>query len=234
MLAIGLAGSLLGLALPVATNILFETVIPASSRPELVQLVAGIAALGLGGIMFELVRGFLILRVATLLNTDLEGAVWDRLLRLPAGFFRDHAAGDLALRADAINQMRDAVGGTVIGTALSAVFSVSSLALILFYDWRLAAMAVALALIQLAVMTAVNLRSSAGSAACWTRTGDCRRCRSSSSRASPSSRSRARRRGALPAGLRSSSSAGPWRCARAASWPVLGLQHPPSASQRPP
>lgn len=158
VLAIGLAGSLLGLALPVATNILFETVIPASSRPELVQLVAGIAALGLGGIMFELVRGFLILRVATLLNTDLEGAVWDRLLRLPAGFFRDHAAGDLALRADAINQMRDAVGGTVIGTALSAVFSVSSLALILFYDWRLAAMAVALALIQLAVMTAVNLR----------------------------------------------------------------------------
>ncbi|MFH6783016.1 MULTISPECIES: NHLP bacteriocin export ABC transporter permease/ATPase subunit [Methylobacterium] len=158
VLAIGLAGSLLGLALPVATNILFETVIPASSRPELVQLVAGIAALGLGGIVFELVRGFLLLRVATLLNTDLEGAVWDRLLRLPAGFFRGHAAGDMALRADAINQMRDAVGGTVIGTVLSAAFSVSSLALILSYDWRLAGVALALALVQLAVMTAVNLR----------------------------------------------------------------------------
>ncbi|WP_053080394.1 NHLP bacteriocin export ABC transporter permease/ATPase subunit [Methylobacterium variabile] len=158
VLGIGLAGSLLGLAVPVATNILFETVIPAASRPELVQLVAGIAALGLGGIVFELVRGFLFLRLTTLLNTDLEGAVWDRLLRLPAGFFRDHAAGDLALRAASINQMRDAVGGTVIGTVLSAAFSVSSLALILTYDWRLALVAVALALVQLAVMTAVNLR----------------------------------------------------------------------------
>ncbi len=158
MLGIGLAGGLLGLAMPVATGILFETVIPGASRPELLQLVAGIAALGLGGIVFELSRGFLLLRLATLLNTDLEGAVWDRLLRLPATFFRDHSTGDLALRAAAINQMRDAVGGTVIGTLLSAAFSVSSLALILAYEWRLALVAVALALCEVAVMVGVNLR----------------------------------------------------------------------------
>ncbi|MBD8906177.1 NHLP bacteriocin export ABC transporter permease/ATPase subunit [Methylorubrum zatmanii] len=158
VLGIGLVGSLLGLAMPIATEILFETVIPAASRPELVQLVAGIAALGLGGIVFELVRGFLLLRLTTLLDTDLEGALWDRLLRLPVGFFRGYSTGDLALRAAAINQMRDAVGGTVIGTLLSAVFSVSSLALILYYEWRLALVAVALVLCELAVITAVNLR----------------------------------------------------------------------------
>ncbi|MGV7030994.1 NHLP bacteriocin export ABC transporter permease/ATPase subunit [Methylobacterium symbioticum] len=158
VLGIGLAGGLLGLAMPVATGILFETVIPAASRSDLLHLVAGIAALGLGGLVFELARGFLLLRVATLLNTDLEGAVWDRLLRLPAGFFRGHATGDLALRAAAINQMRDAVGGTVIGTLLSAVFSLSSLALILYYEWRLALVAVALALCEIAVMLGVNLR----------------------------------------------------------------------------
>jgi NHLM bacteriocin system ABC transporter ATP-binding protein len=158
VLGIGLAGGLLGLAMPVATEILFETVIPGASRPELLQLVGGIAALGVGGLVFELSRSFLLLRLATLLNTDLEGAVWDRLLRLPTGFFRDRATGDLALRAAAINQMRDAVGGTVIGTLLSAAFSVSSLALILYYEWRLALVAVALALCQVAVMVGVNLR----------------------------------------------------------------------------
>lgn len=158
ILIIGLAGSLLGLVTPMATEILFETVIPAASYPELFQLTAGIAALGLGGIAFELVRGFLVLRLATLLNTDLEGAVWDRLLRLPVGFFRNHAAGDLALRAAAINQMRDAVSGTAVSSLLSAVFSISSLALILYYEWRLALVAIGLVVVQLVVMVVVNLR----------------------------------------------------------------------------
>ncbi len=155
---IGLAGSLLGLVTPMATEILFETVIPAASHAELVQLTAGIAALGLGGMVFELVRSLLVLRLSTLLNTDLEGAVWDRLLRLPAGFFRSYTAGDLALRAAAINQMRDAVSGTAISSLLSAVFSVSSLALILYYEWRLALVAIGLVIVQLVVMVAVNLR----------------------------------------------------------------------------
>jgi NHLM bacteriocin system ABC transporter ATP-binding protein len=158
IMVIGLAGSLLGLVTPMATEILFETVIPAASHSELLQLTAGIAALGLGGIVFELVRGFLVLRLSTLLNTDLEGAVWDRLLRLPAAFFRTYTAGDLALRAAAINQMRDAVSGTVVGSLLSAVFSVSSLALILYYEWRLALVAIGLVIVQLVVMIAVNLR----------------------------------------------------------------------------
>lgn len=158
ILMIGLVGSLLGLVTPIATEILFETVIPAASHSELFQLAIGIAALGLGGIVFELVRGLLVLRLATLLNSDLEGAMWDRLLRLPAGFFRNHAAGDLALRAAAINQMRDAVSGTAVGSALSLVFSVSSLALILYYEWRLALVAIGLVFIQLVVMVAVNLR----------------------------------------------------------------------------
>ena len=158
IMVIGLAGSLLGLVTPMATEILFETVIPAASHSELLQLTAGIAALGLGGIVFELVRGFLVLRLSTLLNTDLEGAVWDRLLRLPAAFFRTYTAGDLALRAAAINQMRDAVSGTVVGSLLSAVFSVSSLALIFYYEWRLALVAISLVIVQLAVMIAVNLR----------------------------------------------------------------------------
>ncbi|MHC2020024.1 NHLP bacteriocin export ABC transporter permease/ATPase subunit [Methylobacterium sp. CM6247] len=158
ILIIGLVGSLLGLVTPIATEILFETVIPAASHPELLQLTAGIAALGLGGIVFELVRGFLVLRLATLLNTDLEGAVWDRLLHLPAGFFRNYAAGDLALRAAAINQMHDVVGGTAVSSLLSAVFSVSSLALILYYEWRLALVAIGLVLLQLVVTVGVNLR----------------------------------------------------------------------------
>jgi NHLM bacteriocin system ABC transporter ATP-binding protein len=158
ILTIGFVGSLLGLVTPMATEILFETVIPSASHRELIQLTAGIAALGLGGMAFELVRGLLALRLTTVLNVDLEAAVWDRLLRLPIGFFRKYSAGDLALRAAAINQMRDALAGTTIGSLLSAVFSVSSLILIFYYDWRLALVAIALVAIQLTGIVGINLR----------------------------------------------------------------------------
>ncbi|RVU14977.1 NHLP bacteriocin export ABC transporter permease/ATPase subunit [Methylobacterium oryzihabitans] len=158
LLLLAAAGSALGLVTPLASGILFDTIIPSAARTELVQLAAGIAGLGLGAVVFELVRGWLLLRLATLLDGDLEGALWDRLLHLPASFFRGFPAGDLALRATAINQMRDALGGTVVASLLAAVVSLSSLGLILTYDWRLAVLALGLVAVQVAVMVAVSLR----------------------------------------------------------------------------
>lgn len=151
VLMVALFAGLLGLVTPIGTEILFDTVIPSSSVPQLLQLVGGLAALGVGMTVFELVRGFLLLRMTTLVNADLEGAIWDRLLRLPATFFRSYTAGDLALRAAAINQMRDTIGGTVLNTLLSSVFSVTSLCLLIYYSWKLAAISAALVALQVAV-----------------------------------------------------------------------------------
>lgn len=151
VLMVALLAGLLGLVTPIGTEILFDTVIPSSSVPQLLQLVGGLAALGVGMTVFELVRGFLLLRMTTLVNVDLEGAIWDRLLRLPATFFRGYTAGDLALRAAAINQMRDTIGGTVLNTLLSSVFSVTSLCLLIYYSWKLAAIAAVLVALQVAV-----------------------------------------------------------------------------------
>jgi NHLM bacteriocin system ABC transporter ATP-binding protein len=123
----------------------------------LLQLVAGLAGLGLGATVFELVRGFLLLRMATLVNVDLEGATWDRLLRLPAEFFRRYTVGDLALRADAVNQMRDTIGGAVINTLLSSVFSIASFGLLVYYSWKLACVALVVVVIQILVTVVVSL-----------------------------------------------------------------------------
>ncbi|CAH1655568.1 MULTISPECIES: NHLP bacteriocin export ABC transporter permease/ATPase subunit [unclassified Chelatococcus] len=156
-LTIALVIGLLGLITPIGTEILFETVIPASSHSMLLQLVAGLAGLGLGATAFELVRNFLLLRMATLVNADLEGAMWDRLLRLPAVFFRRYAAGDLALRAGAVNQMRDTIGGAVMNTLLSSVFSIASFGLLLYYAWKLALVALVLVCVQIVVTVVASV-----------------------------------------------------------------------------
>lgn len=156
-LTVALIIGLLGLITPLGTEILFETVIPASSPSMLLQLVAGLAALGLGTSVFELVRGFLLMRMATLVNVDLEGATWDRLLRLPAEFFRRYTVGDLTLRADAVNQMRDTIGGAVLNTLLSSVFSVVSFGLLIYYSWKLAAVALVVVIVQILVTVLASL-----------------------------------------------------------------------------
>jgi len=156
-LIMALVIGLLGLITPIGTEILFDTVIPASSQSMLLQLVAGLAGLGLGTTVFELVRGFLLLRMATLVNVDLEGATWDRLLRLPAAFFRRYTVGDLALRADAVNQMRDTIGGAVLNTLLSSVFSIASFGLLIYYSWKLAAVALVVVVVQILVTIVASL-----------------------------------------------------------------------------
>ncbi|WP_207539260.1 NHLP bacteriocin export ABC transporter permease/ATPase subunit [Sabulicella rubraurantiaca] len=157
ILLVSLLAGLLGLATPYATGLLFESIIPASARGELAQILAGLAAAAVGAGVFGLVRGFALLRLATTVNARLEAAIWDRLLRLPVSFFRGRQAADLAMRADAVNQMREAASGTVVGTALAALFGALNFALLLHYSWRLALVALGLALVQALVMVAAAL-----------------------------------------------------------------------------
>ena len=157
ILLVTLLGGLLGLATPFATGLLFDSIIPANARRELAQMVAALCGAAVGAAVFSLVRGFAVLRLATTMNARLEAAIWDRLLRLPTSFFRGRQAADLALRADAVNQMREVVGGTVIGTALAALFGMLNLGLLLYYSWRLALIAVGLVLVQALVLLAAAL-----------------------------------------------------------------------------
>ncbi len=156
-LTMALVIGLLGLVTPLGTEILYDTVIPASSQSMLLELVFGLAALGLGTSVFGLVRAFLLIRMTTLVNVDLEGATWDRLLRLPAEFFRRYTVGDLTLRADAVNQMRDAISGAVLNTLLSSVFSIVSFGLLVYYSWKLAAVALAVVIVQILVTVLASL-----------------------------------------------------------------------------
>ena len=83
----------------------------------------------------------------------LQSAVWDRLLSLPVPFFRNYASGDLAQRVMAINSIRETISGTAVSSILSGVFSVFSLALLFFYSFKMALLALLLGLIALAVAT---------------------------------------------------------------------------------
>lgn len=129
---------LLALMAPYLTGLVFDDVIPGARRGDLVNIVLFLFAGIFAGTLFTLVRSFAMLRIQTKLDASLQAAVWDRLLSLPAQFFRRFAAGDLAQRSMGISAMRQALTGSVLTSIFSGIFSVVSLILLFYYDWHLA------------------------------------------------------------------------------------------------
>jgi NHLM bacteriocin system ABC transporter ATP-binding protein len=148
------AAAALALASPVLSQILFDAVVPQADRGQLPVIGGVLIVFALAAAAFALVRGFLLLRLEATMELNLEAALMDRLLRLPAAFFRDHLTGDLAQRIMGISAIRRALAGTVVTATLSGVFSLVSLAVVVYYDARLAALAGGLAAIALAAILA--------------------------------------------------------------------------------
>lgn len=139
--ALGIAGALLSLAVPLVTGKLFDTVIPNSEGSTLLHYTMGLVAAGMATAVFGITQGIGLLRVESKWGSSLQAATWDRLLRLPPPFFRRYSTGDLALRANAINSIRELLGGSVMSSAMSSLQAGFNLFLLFTYGPRLAATA---------------------------------------------------------------------------------------------
>jgi ATP-binding cassette subfamily C protein len=106
--------------------------------------LAGLAAGLFAAACLQVVQGLALLRLEGRADAALGAAVMDRLLRLPAGFFRGFSAGDLGQRALAVSTLRQLLGGVIAGTLIPAVTAVSAVGLIALVDPRVAPGALAL------------------------------------------------------------------------------------------
>ncbi|MEA2562618.1 MAG: hypothetical protein QOH06_4122 [Acidobacteriota bacterium] len=140
----GLGGGLLALLIPILTGQAFGNVIPGADRSQLLQITLALIVGALASASFQVTRSIAVLRLSGKADGLLQSAVWDRLLSLPASFFRRYTVGDLANRSLGINAIRDLLTGNVLTVLLAAVFSVFSFALLFYYSPRLALVATVL------------------------------------------------------------------------------------------
>ena len=84
---------------PIATGVIFDTIIPGAEREQMVQVLFGLLAIAIGSAMFLITRAIAVARIEGRTDASLQAAVWNRLLELPAPFFRKFSAGELAERA---------------------------------------------------------------------------------------------------------------------------------------
>lgn len=144
LLMLGIAGGVFTMAIPIASSILFNRVIPLGESEYMWQLSILLTSGILAGGAFQLVRSIALLRLESKMDADIQASIWDRLLSLPVVFFREFSAGDLAMRATSITQIRRLLSGTVITAIFSSIFSFFNFGLLFFYDPGLASVAAAI------------------------------------------------------------------------------------------
>ncbi len=148
MLWTATAGGLLAGVIPFATGAVFDSLIPEADRHGVYQLIAILIVVALCGAMFRLSGSIATQRGQGKMEMAAQSGLWDRLLSLPASFFRRYAVGDLADRATAFNQMRLVLTDSLLSAMLGAIFSLISFVILFVFSARLALLATMLALIS--------------------------------------------------------------------------------------
>jgi len=157
VLIMGIAATLLGMVTPQATAILIDQAIPDADRRLLLQMAFGLLATAFGTVLFQLTQGLAIMRLEAFADASTQTAIWDRLLKLKASFFRDYSIGDLSSRVSAVSQIRQKLGNTLLKSLFSSVFSFLNLGLLFYYSFPLALIALLVAAINIAVTIASSV-----------------------------------------------------------------------------
>ena len=132
--AMALGVALLGLLTPVLTNVIVGQIIPTGDRTFLIQIGAALAIAAAVAFVFSLVQNFAVSSITQRATLTMQAAFWDRVLSLPAAFFRNYSSGDLAVRVLAVDTLQTLVSSQVISAVLAAIFGLVNLILMFVYS----------------------------------------------------------------------------------------------------
>lgn len=138
ILGAGVAGAVLSLFPPFANEILFNRVIKGGEMSILIEILIGLVVVAFSTTIFLMTRSYATLRLGQLIDAKLENALWDRILNLPATFFRNHTSGNLIQRIYAVTQMHQLLTGNALKVLLSGIFSVFYFIAMFNYSGKLA------------------------------------------------------------------------------------------------
>lgn len=151
LLMAGLMASLLGMITPAMTQMIFSQIIP-SGQMLLIYSVGGLlAGTAISVFLFEAIKSMLINGIQYKMELAMSSAIFHRLLNLPAEFFKSFSAGELTERAVCMSSICGVLCGSILGTGMTAVFSVIYIFQILRIESSLMLPSVLILVVQLAV-----------------------------------------------------------------------------------
>ncbi|MFJ6631821.1 NHLP bacteriocin export ABC transporter permease/ATPase subunit [Streptomyces sp. NPDC091376] len=134
----GLVTVALGALVPIATGKVLGVFVPNAETSLIVQVSVAVMVAGVVSAAFMLLQNLTILRMEGRIESTLQPAVWDRLLRLPTKFFAERSTGELASAAMGISSIRRLLSGVGPVVVQASTVGTMNLLLLLAYSVPLA------------------------------------------------------------------------------------------------
>lgn len=158
MLGVTVATSALVALAPILTGLIVGSVIPGVERTQLLFVGGMLVSIAISQGLLRVAAGIAFLRLETRSSYQIVAALVDRILQLPAAFFRDGSAGDLTQRVMAVEQVRAAITQSILSVFVSLVASLSNLGVLLYHDATMGLTAIAVIAVELAVVAWIAVR----------------------------------------------------------------------------
>ena len=144
VIVMGITVGLFGTFTPWVTGRIFDDAIPQAERTMLFTFGLALFATAVATSLFKITQGIATVRVQGKMEYAIQSALWDRLLNLPASFFRKYSAGDLSGRVNGVDAIQALLSGAGVGAILGSLSGLAYFVLMFTYNMRLALTAVAL------------------------------------------------------------------------------------------
>ncbi|MGH3324138.1 MAG: NHLP bacteriocin export ABC transporter permease/ATPase subunit, partial [Streptomyces sp.] len=147
----------LGALVPIATGQVLGVFVPNAETSLITQVSLAIVLSSVVTAAFMLLQNMSILRMEGRVESTLQPAVWDRLLRLPTKFFTERSTGELASAAMGISTIRRVMSGVGPIAVQACTVGSMNVVLLLFYSVPLALTAIALLIVIAAAFLGMGL-----------------------------------------------------------------------------
>ena len=130
---------LLGLGMPIFTQLIIDKVLVHESYSTLAVLTAAIVGVLLFESAFGFMRQYLLLRATNVIDIRLARRTFGHLLSLPIDYFESHTAGVIVRHMQQVQSIRGFLTGRLFFTALDATALILFIPLLVSYSGKLAA-----------------------------------------------------------------------------------------------
>lgn len=127
------AATLVNLLMPKITHIIFSEVVVSGSLRLLLSVGVLYVGVSLSSLLMGAVRNLSDSRISAQMEISVQAATMARILSLPAGFFKDYSAGELASRSQYINSLCSMLTSAIMVSGLSTLFSLVYISQIFVY-----------------------------------------------------------------------------------------------------
>ncbi len=147
----------LGALVPIGTGQVLGVYVPTAQRGLIVQIAVSVMIAGVVAAAFMLMQNLTVLRMEGRVESALQPAVWDRLLRLPTTFFAERSTGELASAAMGVSAVRRVLSGIGPIAVQAGTIGAMNIVLLLCYSVPLALAAIGMLVVIAAVFLGMGL-----------------------------------------------------------------------------